>query len=265
MWFGIGDRNDPMVVGTKPQKGTTWAFRFATLTIIEDNCRLTIKAIPVSEITSKTDVVAELLNYAKERIKIGVVCIDRGFYSVEVLSTVEGMGLKYLIPAVNTPKIKWITRAKEPPQIIPYTMGSKERQISTKLVIILDKNMEKRNFVTNLDIDRMHTRKLNEIYSKRWGIEASYRVKKDFRSKTTSKNYIIRLFYFFFSVCLYNLWELVNIILSKSEQIVKKVPFIKALLFGQALFHVFEMMETGPPSPHTIPKKRRDIQTTLNL
>lgn len=264
MWFGIGDRNDPMVVGTKPQKGTTWAFRFATLTIIEDNCRLTIKAIPVSEITSKTDVVAELLNYAKERIKIGVVCIDRGFYSVEVLSTVEGMGLKYLIPAVNTPKIKWITRAKEPPQIIPYTMGSKERQISTKLVIILDKNMEKRNFVTNLDIDRMHTRKLNEIYSKRWGIEASYRVKKDFRSKTTSKNYIIRLFYFLLSVCLYNLWEIVNIILAVLDQVGSKIPIITAKLFGTILFRVFELSGIGPP-PDTAPKKCEDIQTTLNL
>jgi putative transposase len=242
-----GDKNDLMVVGTKPQKGTTWAFRFATLTIVEDNCRLTIKAIPVSEITSKTDVVSELLNYAMERIKIGVVCIDRGFYSVEVLSTVENMGLKYLIPAVNTPKIKWVTRAKEPPHIIPYTMESKEKQISTKLVIIFDKNMEKRNFVTNLDIDRMHTRKLNEIYSKRWGIETSYRVKKEFRPKTTSKNYIIRLFYFLFSVCLYNLWEIVNIMLVVLEQIRSKIPIITAKLFGVVLFHVFELSGIGPP------------------
>ena len=52
-------------------------------------------------------------------------------------------------------------------------------------------------------------------YGKRWGIETSYRVKKySFRSKTTSKNYFIRFFYFMFSAIMYNLWILVDIILA---------------------------------------------------
>ena len=243
-----GNKNDPMVVGTKPQKGTTWAFRFATITIVDDECRLTLKAIPVNENISKSDAVAKLLYYAQKRIEIGVVCLDRGFYSADVLSLVESMGLKYLIPAVNTPKIKWITRAKEPPQIIPYRMGSKFKKILTNLVIIFDTDMEKRNFVTNLNLDRMHTRKLNKIYSKRWGIETSYRVKKDFRPKTTSKNYVIRLFYFLFSVCLYNLWELVNVILALVKQIDPKTPVIAAKLFGTILFRVFGLSGADPPS-----------------
>lgn len=51
-------------------------------------------------------------------------------------------------------------------------------------------------------------------YDKRWGIETSYRVKKySFRPKTTSKNYFIRFFYFMFSVLMYNLWILLDIIL----------------------------------------------------
>jgi hypothetical protein len=45
--------------------------------------------------------------------------------------------------------------------------------------------MDKRNFVTNMDIDMLTTRKLGRIYSKRWGIETSYRVKKEFRPTTT--------------------------------------------------------------------------------
>jgi putative transposase len=52
------------------------------------------------------------------------------------------------------------------------------------------------------------------LYSKRWGIETSYRVKKhSFRAKTTSKNYYIRLFYFLFSVLMYNLWILCDILI----------------------------------------------------
>jgi putative transposase len=242
-----GDKNDPGVVGTKPQKGTTWAFRFATLTIIESYCRLTIKAIPVYENTPKSKVVAELLNYAKERIKIRVVCVDRGFYSAKVLSTIENLGFKYLIPALSNPRIKWMIRAKEPPKIIPFTFGPAGKQISTKLVIVLDKRMDNWNFVTNMDIDITDTRKLGRIYPKRWGIETSYRVKKDFRPKTTSKNYIIRLFYFLFSVCLYNLWELVNVVLALVKQIDPKTPVIAAKLFGTILFRVFGLAGKDPP------------------
>jgi IS4 transposase len=93
----------------------------------------------------------------------------------------------------------------------------------------------------------MRTKKLNRLYSKRWGIETSYRVKKDFRPKTTSKNYIIRLFYFLFSVCLYNLWELVNIILDLIERIDSKTPVIAAKLFGTILYRVFGLIGIDPP------------------
>jgi putative transposase len=75
----------------------------------------------------------------------------------------------------------------------------------------------KRAFATNIDFNENDIGLSNRIfmkYSKRWGIETGYRVKKhSFRSKTTSKNYHIRLFYFLFSVLLYNLWILIDILL----------------------------------------------------
>ena len=62
------------------------------------------------------------------------------------------------------------------------------------------------------DVDLLE--RLFLLYSKRWGIETSYRVKKyAFRGKTTSKNYMIRLFYFMFSVLLYNLWILADLLI----------------------------------------------------
>jgi putative transposase len=244
-----GDRHDPMVVGTKPQKGTSKAFRFATLTIIEKDCRITIRVLPVNENTSKHDVVADLVKYAQERIEIGVLCIDRGFYSVNVFKTLNSLGVKYVILAVLNPRNVWNMRGQQPPKIIPITIGGDKGKmsVSANLVVVLDKDMEKRGFVTNMDLDRMHTRKLSALYSKRWGIETSYRVKKDFRPKTTSKNYVIRLFYFLFSVCLYNLWELVNVILALIDLVDPKTPVIAAKLFGTILFRAFELNGIDPP------------------
>ncbi len=75
----------------------------------------------------------------------------------------------------------------------------------------------KRVFATNISFDENDAKlaeRLLMLYSKRWGIETSYRVKKhSFRGKTTSKDYKIRLFYFMFSVLLYNLWILADILI----------------------------------------------------
>lgn len=69
--------------------------------------------------------------------------------------------------------------------------------------------LKKLIFATNIDFNENEVKlaeRLLTLYSKRWGIETSYRIKKHtFRGKTTSKNYKIRLFYFLFSVLLYNL------------------------------------------------------------
>ena len=59
-------------------------------------------------------------------------------------------------------------------------------------------------FATNMsfndnDVDLID--RLSFLYSKHWGIETSYRIKKrSFHAKITSKNYRICLFYFLFSV-----------------------------------------------------------------
>jgi putative transposase len=244
-----GDRHDPMVVGTKPQKGTSKAYRFATITITDKKCRLTIRALPVNEHTSKADVVADLVRYAQERIEIGVLCIDRGFYSVNVFTALNNLGVKYVIPAVQNPNTIRQMRGLYPPQIVPITIRGQNncKSITANLVMVLDVEQEKRAFVTNMELNRSRTRQLCKMYSKRWGIETAYRVKKDFRPKTTSKNYVIRLFYFLFSVCLYNLWELVNVVLALVDRIDSETPVIAAKLFGTILFRVFGLSGNDPP------------------
>jgi IS4 transposase len=53
-------------------------------------------------------------------------------------------------------------------------------------------------------------------YSRRWGIENSYKAIKDFLSWTTSKEFSVRIFYFGFAVLLYNMWLLVDLVVQVS-------------------------------------------------
>jgi len=96
------------------------------------------------------------------------------------------------------------------------------------------------NFSTNIEIPVHLTHYLFRLYSKRWGVETKYRqLEQDFKARTTSKNYCIRLFYFLFSVCLFNLWILINICVSlKLFGRIKEKPIITSKLFAVVLCKV---------------------------
>jgi putative transposase len=161
------------------------------------------------------------------------------------------MGVKYLTPATMTSRTVWAIRAKQPPKIIPFVVKNRDhiKDVQTNLVVVLDNDMEKMSYFTNMELDRMHTRQLTKLYAKRWGIETAFREMNKFRPKTTSKNYVIRWFYFLFSMCLYNLWEYTNMLLS-AITVKRNIPDMTTLLFGTLLFHGFELCGVDPPPTH---------------
>jgi putative transposase len=106
----------------------------------------------------------------------------------------------------------------------PSVITDFEMKDITFNLVILEEELKdggkvKRAFATNEEYDENDVNlaeRLFDLYGKRWGVETSYRVKKhSYLPKTTSKNYLIRLFYFMFSVLLYNLWILADILTIK--------------------------------------------------
>jgi putative transposase len=172
----------------------------------------------VSALDNKEAVLSKLLSYALQRIKINHVYIDRGFFDSLSLSMVEKFHLKYLMPAIHNFSVKRVMELSPAPAVIK---GFVLNNLRMNLVIVEDIDNHgkkvKRVFATNMDFDENEVglaEMLLMLYSKRWGIETSYRVKKhSYRPKTTSKNYLIRLFYFLFSVLLYNLWILADVLI----------------------------------------------------
>ena len=90
-----------------------------------------------------------------------------------------------------------------------------------------------RNFDKNL-------RGAIEMFRKRWGIETGYRMIDQFLPKTTSKNYIVRMFYFFFGCIMYNAWILFNLIKST----IKRYLHIPVLFFKNLILRIFLSSKT---------------------
>ena len=112
----------------------------------------------------------------------------------------------------------------------------------TNLYLVDDPDGIKRCFITNLRVPVLISHYLYKWYGLRWGIETGYRLKaQDFKPRTTSKNFTLRLFYFLFSVMLYNLWVLTNIVVGiKLYGKSPKKPIITAKRFSIILYKVQE-------------------------
>jgi hypothetical protein len=243
-WYFYGDRSSPMVVGKEPDRGTTKCYKFATINIAEAGKRFTLLALPVGSFDTKEDILRKLLNYTLERIKIRRLYIDRGFFDSNAIKVFNNLHLKYLMPATKILTVKDIMEVTTPPTIVTdFTM----KDVKFNLVIVeeelKDGTIEKRAFATNEvynENDVTLAERLFDLYGKRWGIETSYRVKKhSYLPKTTSKNYLIRLFYFMFSVLLYNLWILADILIWLALfGIVKENHLVTSKYFGTVLYTV---------------------------
>jgi putative transposase len=239
-WFFYGDKNAPMVVEKKPERGTTHCYRFATISIVEPKQRFTLLAIPVGPFDRKETIIRTLLTYASQRVKIKRLYADRGFFDSNSIEIFKRYHIKFIIPCSANARIKRVLEVMPAPKVITnYVMKISRFNV----VLVEDENGIKRAFATNIDFDENDARlskRLFYLYSKRWGIETGYRVKKhSFRAKTTSKNYFIRLFYFLFSALLYNLWILASIIISLALfGFVKDVRLVKSKYFVSVLFAI---------------------------
>ena len=213
-WLYYGNRNTLMVVGKKPERGTSKCYKFATINIVETGKRFTLLALPVGPFDNKDEILKELLDYTIKRIKIRRIYADRGFFDSNSIKIFNKYHLKYLMPCTHYSTVKKALDLMCAPSVVK---DFEMKDITFNMVIIEDEEGNKRAFATNeyySENDLNLAERLFYLYSKRWGIETSYRVKKhSFLPKTTSKNYLIRIFYFLFSVLFYNLWLLADILI----------------------------------------------------
>ena len=241
-----GDKADYMVVGTKPRNGSNYCYKFATVNAVINGERFCLYAVPVEPDRSMEYVVERLLDKIKGKVPIRRVYLDRGFYSGGVIGYMNKNGIKFVMPAVKTWRVKDIIEKKGAPYVTDYRMKNQMMKPTAWFMLVLVKGDYARGnpaetyaFATNIPTTARTSFLLTEGYKTRWGIETAYRVKETFRARTTSKNYIIRYFYFLFSLTLYNLWVLLNTMLSLFLYgRLPDSPIVTAKMFGVLLYTV---------------------------
>jgi hypothetical protein len=203
-WYG---EELPFIVKSKEKNGTDRFIRFATIGVVEEGKRFTLKVLPVTPLTIKEKIVQELIEYVQTLVSIRVVLLDRGFYSNEVVEQIKQTDVRFVIPAKKNDKVKENMEIAYKEGPLDYEMS---KGATYTLMVVKDEDNDKFiPYATNMIA--VEPAVVHELYLHRFGIETQYRVKNKFLGRTCSKMYSVRYGFFVLAVALYNIWVLLNI------------------------------------------------------
>ena len=186
---------------------------------------------------SLQDTVSKLIDGCiKKGIRIGVLTVDREFFSTGVIGTLRSKNIQFLMPATRTKGIKKATsefEADKRDAVSQHilTSGDAGKEPEKFTLIILKKEDKKGRkvihvFATSIPVDVVCGFKCDQMtgdeafveqYRARWSIETGYRCVESMRPRTTSKEEAVRVLLLFTPILLFNAWILALRLLQKTS------------------------------------------------
>jgi IS4 transposase len=213
-----GDRegHEDEILGTK-EKNDEYAYQWATVQLVGNAIPLVLDARPIKKGDSRREIVEDLLDSAEDLVHVDGVLMDREFDSQHLLESISKRGLTYVVPKrMYTSEKAQATRLLQRGQDY-YTINRKlhlgnNEWHETTFVYKRKANSERTDdgqyavFMTNAPAGAVRE------YSYRWEIESGYKSIKRFMAATTSKDFVLRFFYFAFACLLYSIWRAVDLL-----------------------------------------------------
>lgn len=245
-----------------PKSGTTHFHAYATAAVVHKGHRYTLALARVEHGEKMTAVVKRLLAIVRRRgVRVRFLLLDKGFFSVEVVSYLKRAGLGFIIPAMvrgRKPKGRKkatglrAIRKKKNGYYRHRLQGEVDgKQRSTEVTICV---ASKR--YTHKKTGRRRTKKLmyavwkvrrtpqdiREAYRKRFGIETSYRQMNEARIKTCTRDPALRLLFVGIALVLRNVWVWLHFKLAKGKWSEEPQLFLELLRFREMLLWIGQVV-----------------------
>ena len=217
---GADRHNDNLVISGKPKGGTSRFETYATMQAVTEERLPTIAVVHVTEHVTKVEFVRKLLSEAlKQGFKKPVLFMDREFANVEMMRFLNERGERPLMAVSKRPGIKNAVaefRCGKRKAVSKYEMRSSNGTVFRFNLVIKKRLKETKDgrkwkylmYATNLERQYMKRtiKDIPEEYKKRWRIENNFKSVEQMRARTCSRNHSIRVFMFFLSMTVCNLW-----------------------------------------------------------
>ncbi|MFC7157251.1 transposase [Halomarina halobia] len=213
-----GDRSghEDEILGTK-ENTDEYAYQWATVQLVGNVVPIVLDVRPVRRGESRKEIVEDLLDSAQDAVHVDNVLMDREFDSQHILEMLNRRGLSYVVPKrMQTSEKAQAKRLLRRDQDRYETdrklhLGNNEWH-ETSLIYRRKENSEHDDhrqysvFMTNRGCGHLTE------YGYRWEIESGYKSIKRFMAATTSKDFVLRFFYFAFASLLYSIWRAVDLL-----------------------------------------------------
>jgi putative transposase len=248
---------------SSPKSGTTHFHAYATAVVVHNGHRYTLAVRRVQHGEKMKDVVQQLLSIVRRRdVNIKYLLLDKGFFSVEVISHLKRAGHAFIIPAVvrgRKPK-----SSKKPTGLrallkknhgyYPHTLRGKVdgKKGNTDVTICVasknyshhkTKKRHRKKLLYAVHKVRLTPRDIREIYRKRFGIETSYRQMNEARIRTCTRDPRLRLLFVGIALVLRNVWVWLHFTLAKAKYSDQPRLFLELLRFQEMLLWITQVVQ----------------------
>ena len=232
------------LVRSKRKGGTNVFETYITAQCVNAGSRLNLAILNMTQHSLNAVFVRKIIEQVHNAgVNPSLFLLDREFYSTDVIRTLDSMGVKYLIPGVNTSRVKTTLEHHASTgfkKVSKMSISNPEKVSASYYGVIVPrkriskKKREKKDlepeerfivFATNapwLDVEK---------YAMRWGIETGYRMIEKTRVKTSGAGVTQRMIYFAF---MYNMWVCANVELAQKsgwdgEPVITQIVFLETL------------------------------------
>jgi len=209
---------------SRRKSGTTHFFSYATVCLIYKGRRYTLGIYRVRAKEKMKDVVRMLLRRIEGMgIRIGLLLLDRGFYSAEVIRYLIRRDQAFIMPAIRRGRKPgpgreatglWLIAQAKKSHWCRYTIQSPTTgKITFDLAVVCingggrcnERGRQALLFAT-YNVRSRSLEWIRKTYRKRFGIESSYRQINQTKIHTTTRNPILRLLFVGIALILRNIW-----------------------------------------------------------
>jgi len=259
---------------SKPKSGTSHFHAYATAAVVHKGYRYTVALMHVEYGTSMKKVVEQMVKLIRQRgIKIRYLLLDKGFYSVSVLSYLQNANLGYIVPILLRGRKK--KDKKAPPtgmrallrkkngyyrETITGKDGEKKKAQLTINVCVASKDYlhektgkkHRKKLLYAVSKIRRTWREIRELYRKRFGIETTYRQMNEARIKTCTRDPRVRLLFVAIALVLRNVWVWIHFKLAKAKYSEEPQLFLELLRFKEMLLWITQIVQQDLGADKTV-------------
>lgn len=245
-----------------PKSGTTHFHAYATAAVVHKGHRYTLALTAVAHGEKMTAVVQRLLAIVRRRqVKVRFLLVDKGFFSVEVISYLKETGLGFIIPAMargrqprrGTQSVGLRALQKKNNGYYPYThkgkVNGQDRKVEVTICVASKRYTHKQSgkqrtkkLMYAVWKVRQTPREIRELYRTRFGIETSYRQMHEARIKTCTRDPALRLLFVGIALVLRNVWVWLHFKLAKGKWSDEPQLFLELLRFREMLLWISQVV-----------------------